>query len=350
MITVPPETTEAKNKTPPPNNEKTSAVAAPVKKVERLFSFIVLIVLLGVMGLLASIVAPGPLKETKNVIIAHGATTRSIAAQLDTEGTLYNPLLFRAAAKLLTYNALHAGEYQITPKQSIASIVLMMHAGKSIVHRFTIAEGLTSAEVVRLLNNTTALAGTITAYPPEGSLFPDTYLYTYGDSRAAMIDRMQKGMHDALDDVWNKREPSINLTSEPQVVILASVVEKETGKASERPRIAGVFYNRLKQHMRLQSDPTVIYAIAQAKGFLDHDLGHDDMAFPSPINTYVTDGLPSQPICNPGRAALEAVTHPEDSDYLYFVADGTGGHVFSRTLAEHNQNVVRWSQMKNKTP
>jgi UPF0755 protein len=216
------------------------------------------------------------------------------------------------------------------------------------VHRFTVAEGLTSTEVVSLLNNTTALNGAITTPPSEGSLLPETYLYTYGDNRAAIIEHMQKAMQDVLNDEWNKRDPTIALTSPQQAVILAAVVEKETGKVSERPRIAGVFYNRLKQHMRLQSDPTVIYAIIQAKGLLDHDLGHDDMTFPSPINTYVTDGLPSQPICNPGRAAIEAVLHPENNEFLYFVADGSGGHVFSKTLAEHNQNVARWSQMKTK--
>jgi len=313
----------------------------------RYLSFVLLTALLGFMAFFATLVAPGPLRSATRVVIAHGTNVRLIAEKLYSEGAVYHPVLFRIAARLFVYNALQAGEYQIEPKQSIASIVLMIHGGHSIVRRFTVAEGLAVGEIIRLLNATTALDGTISLSPAEGSLLPETYLYSYGDSRNELLLRMQKSMQEIVNDEWSQRDASVPVSTPEQAIIMASVVEKETGKASERPRIAGVFYNRLRTHMRLQSDPTVIYAITQAKGFLDHDLDHYDLAFASPINTYVSDGLPSQPICNPGRAAIQAVLHPETNDYLYFVADGTGGHVFARNLAEHNQNVTRWNQIKN---
>jgi UPF0755 protein len=173
-------------------------------------------------------------------------------------------------------------------------------------------------------------------------LLPETYKYSYGDTRAGLIARMQEAMQKRVGEIWAARDETVPLTSPEQMVVLASIVEKETGKADERPRIAGVFYNRLKVNMRLQSDPTVIYALTQGKGELGRALTHDDLSFVSPINTYASDGLPPQPICNPGRAALEAVTHPEHHNYLYFVADGTGGHAFAADLATHNANINRW--------
>jgi UPF0755 protein len=200
--------------------------------------------------------------------------------------------------------------------------------------------------VTQLLKDIPILTGDISAPPADGSLLPETYRYSYGDTRESVIARMQKGMQDALADLWAKRDPAITLKTPQEAMVLASIVEKETGKPSERPRIAAVFYNRLKINMRLQSDPTVIYAITKERGLMDHDLDHHDLEFPSPYNTYTSDGLPPQPICNPGRASLEAVLRPETNDYLYFVADGTGGHVFSHSLEEHNRNVANWAKMK----
>jgi UPF0755 protein len=192
------------------------------------------------------------------------------------------------------------------------------------------------------------MAGDIVTLPTEGSLLPETYNYSYGDSRAGIIFRMQKAMQETLNTLWEKRDPALTLKSPQEAVIMASIIEKETGKSDERARVAGVFINRLRQNMRLQSDPTVIYAIIRANGMLDHDLNHNDLAFPSPYNTYMSDGLPPGPICNPGRAALEAALHPEVNDYLYFVADGSGGHVFAHNLVTHNQNVTHWNEVKPK--
>ena len=291
---------------------------------------------------------PGPLDADKTVVVPHGAGPREVATLLESNGAIYNTLLFRVMVKLLAANGLKAGEYQLTAGQSMDDIVLMIHDGRSITRLFTVAEGLTSNEVKQLLSTTPTLSGDTVQEPSEGSLLPETYRYIYGDSRGGLITRMQKSMQETLNDLWSRRDPNVSLSSPRQAVIMASVIEKETGKAAERPRIAGVFYNRLRLHMRLQSDPTVIYGITKAKGEMDHDIDHADLAFPSPYNTYTNDGLPPGPICNPGRAALDAALHPEQNDYLYFVADGTGGHVFARSLAEHNQNVTKWNEVKGK--
>lgn len=289
--------------------------------------------------------SPGPLVENKTVIIPHGTSTREISNLLASNGVISYPLVFRVAAKLVSGDSLKSGEYEFTSGQSMADIMLIMHEGHSVVHLLTVAEGLTTTDIEALLKNTPALTGDV-AHVAEGSLLPETYRYSYGDSRNSIINRMQKDMQETLNSLWEKRDPAIPLKSAKEAVVLASLIEKETGKAIERPRIAGVFYNRLRTNMRLQSDPTVIYAITLAKGPMSRELVHDDMAFPSPFNTYVSDGLPPEPICNPGRASIEAALHPEQNEFIYFVADGTGGHVFSKDLAQHNQNVTKWNEIK----
>jgi len=309
-----------------------------------LYFFFVLAAFVPLVGLW-SYLCPGPLSESQTVIIPHGTSTREIASLLSSNEVISHPLLFRIAAKLTSGDSLKSGEYEFSAGHSMADVMQLMHEGHSVVHLLTVAEGLTSDDIAALLKNTVALTGD-TPRAPEGSVLPETYRYSYGDSRASIISRMQKDMQETLNSLWEKRDLAIPLKSPKEALILASIIEKETGKSAERPRIAGVFYNRLRTNMRLQSDPTVIYAITKAKGPLGRDLVHDDMAFPSPYNTYTTDGLPPEPICNPGRAALEAALHPEQHEFLYFVADGTGGHVFSKDLAQHNQNVTKWNQIK----
>ena len=307
------------------------------------FSVAIFIFILIPVLSVAALFAPGPLSQEKTIVIAHGAKTADIGAQLAQEKAIYLSPLFRLAARLAS-NSLKAGEYAIPAHASTFDIAVMMHEGHSVVRLFTVAEGLTSAEITRLLNNEPVLTGTIDTVPPEGSLLPETYRYSYGDSRSSVIVRMQKSMQAKLNIVWAGRESGLPLNSPQDAVILASIVEKETGKAEERPRIAGVFYNRLRLNMRLQSDPTVIYAITGGKEALARTLTHEDLSFTSPINTYVSDGLPPQPICNPGHAALEAVAHPEHNNFLYFVADGSGGHAFAADLATQNDNINRWHQ------
>ena len=244
----------------------------------------------------------------------------------------------------MTNGSLKAGEYDVPARASPVDIATMMQEGRSVVRLFSVPEGLTSTEIVQMLQNEPVLTGPIDILPTEGSLLPESYRYSYGDTRAGLITRMQKAMQEKLNEAWADREGGLPLNSAADAIILASIVEKETGKAEERPRIAGVFYNRLRLNMRLQSDPTVIYALTRGQQTLDRALTHEDLGFASPMNTYASDGLPPQPICNPGRAAMEAVMHPEHNDFLYFVADGTGGHAFATNLAAHNENINRWHQ------
>jgi UPF0755 protein len=311
-------------------------------RLARLLSALILTAVLAPMLTIGALFVPGPLTQAKTIIVPHGANAAAIGAQLAQEGDIYLAPLFRLAARLVASGSLKAGEYALPAGASAIDIALMMHEGKSVVRLFTVAEGLTSAEIVHLLNLDPVLTGNVDVMPAEGSLLPETYRYSYGDNRAALIVRMQKAMQDKLNDIWAAREPGLPLQSPHQAVILASIVEKETGKTEERPRIAGAFYNRLHDNMRLQSDPTVIYAITRGQGTLDRALTHDDLAVASPINTYASDGLPPQPICNPGAASLQAVTHPEHNNFLYFVADGSGGHAFSADLAGQNQNINKW--------
>ncbi|MDD4615685.1 MAG: endolytic transglycosylase MltG [Alphaproteobacteria bacterium] len=291
--------------------------------------------------------APGPLDQSKNVIVAHGTRTSDIGTQLVQEKAVYSPFLFRIAA--LIAGPLKAGEYAIPAKARPIDIARIMHEGISVVHTFTAAEGLTSTEIVKLLMSAPALSGTIPSVPPEGSLLPETYHYTYNDSREGILTRMQKAMREKIRELWAARDKDAPMKSIDEALALASIVEKETGKPSERARIAGVFFNRLRRNMRLQSDPTVIYALTNGKTSLNRPLTHNDLTTPSPINTYTNTGIPPQPICNPGRAALEAVLHPERHNYLYFVANGSGGHVFSSDLEAHNRNVASWRKIESAT-
>jgi UPF0755 protein len=296
-----------------------------------------------------SIFLPGPFSDQKIVIVTRGTSTAAIASELSAQHAIYMAPLFHITAKLIGNGSLKAGEYALPPHASTLDIVRMMHEGHSVVRLFMAAEGLTSSDIVDLLNNDPVLTGTIVDVPEEGTLLPESYRYDYGDQRAAIVTRMKKAMQDKLAELWKGRESGLPLRTPEEAVVLASIVEKETGKAEERPRIAGVFYNRLHLNMRLQSDPTVIYAITKGKDTLDRPLTHDDLSVASPINTYANDGLPPQPICNPGIAALTAVLHPEHNDYLYFVADGTGGHAFAADLMTQNQNINHWHQVLEKT-
>jgi len=306
----------------------------------QLFSFALLAIVLGFVVGLASLFAQGPSAEEKNIVVLHGETAASIGTHLAEEKLLYAAFPFRLAARII--GSLKAGEYAIPAKACPFKIATILHEGKSVVRMFTAIEGLTSAEIVVALNDNQALTGAIDRIPEEGSLLPETYRYTYGDSRMSLVARMQNALQEKIASLWAAREEGLPLASPREAIILASIIEKETGKADERSRIAGVFYNRLRQSMRLQSDPTVIYALTNGMRSLNRALTHDDLLIASPINTYTQDGLPSQPICNPGSAALEAALHPEHHSFLYFVADGTNGHAFSSDLTTHNKNVNYW--------
>jgi UPF0755 protein len=321
-----------------------------VRAIRNIF---VTLLLLGILGggafaywFTGDVKAEGPLTAEKLFYIAPATRTKDMADKLEQAGIIDSALAFRLDARLQgRIEALKAGEYQFLPHMSIAGVIALMQSGKTYQHKITIPEGLMSVEIVELLNKETALTGTVNPIPPEGSLLPETYKFSYGDTKESVIKRMQKAMQDTMDSLWQKHAPDLPL-SEQEAIVLASIVEKETGVAAERPRVAGVFLNRIRKGIPLQSDPTVIYAQTQGQTILNRQLTSADLKKPSAYNTYMITGLPPTPIANPGKASLEAVLNPEKNDYLYFVADGSGGHAFAKTLKEHNDNVARWRALE----
>ncbi len=286
--------------------------------------------------------APGPLAEGKMVNIPRGLGIRDIADLLQREGVIDQPYVFMGGViALKARGELKYGEYQFTKNSSVADVVDTITEGKVIQHAVTVPEGLTSEQIVARLLENDGLAGQIKEIPREGTLLPETYRFTRGMTREQIIQRMQQAHRRVLQEVWERRMQDLPVKTPEQLVTLASIVEKETGRPDERTRVAAVFVNRLKSRMRLQSDPTIIYGLTGGKGSLGRPILKSEIEQPTPYNTYVVDGLPPGPIANPGRASLEAAANPARTKELYFVADGTGGHVFSENYTEHQKNVAR---------
>jgi UPF0755 protein len=286
--------------------------------------------------------APGPLAEDKMVNIPRGLGIKDIADLLQREGVIDQPYVFMGAViALKARGELKYGEYQFTKNSNVADVVDTITEGKVIQHAVTVPEGLTSEQIVARLLENDGLAGQIKEIPREGTLLPETYKFTRGMTREQIIQRMQQAHRRVLQEVWERRMQDLPVKTPEQLVTLASIVEKETGRPDERTRVAAVFVNRLKNRMRLQSDPTIIYGLTGGKGSLGRPILKSEVEQPTPYNTYVVDGLPPGPIANPGRASLEAAANPARTKELYFVADGTGGHVFSENYAEHQKNVAR---------
>ncbi len=286
--------------------------------------------------------APGPLPEDKVVNIPRGLGIRDIADLLQREGVIDQPYVFMGGVIVLKARGeLKYGEYQFNKQASLADVVDTIIESKVVQHALTVPEGLTSEQIVARLLETDTLTGKIKEIPREGTLLPETYKYSRGVTRELIIQRMQQAHRHVLQEVWEHRMQDLPIKTPEQLVILASIVEKETGKPDERTRVAAVFVNRLKSKMRLQSDPTIIYGLTGGKGSLGRPILKSEIEQPTPYNTYVVDGLPPGPIANPGRASLEAAANPARTKELYFVADGTGGHVFSDNYAEHQKNVSR---------
>lgn len=290
---------------------------------------------------------PGPLEERAVIVVERGTGLRELSATLEHEGIIREGMVFALFARLEEkHNRLKAGEFAFDPGMSAREVLDRIVAGETVVRRLTIAEGLTTREALERVSKAEGLVGAVPSGIGEGELLPDTYHYSWGDSRAALVERMRGAMRRTLAAHWAERPSDLPLSSPEELLVLASIVERETSVADERPQVAAVFLNRLRLGMRLQSDPTVVYGLADGLGSIGRPLTRVDLQTPHPYNTYVIDRLPPHPIANPGAASIAAVVRPAESDYLYFVADGSGGHAFARTLAEHNRNVANWRRIQ----
>ena len=297
--------------------------------------------------------APGPLREEVIVVLPKGAALMDTSRLLALHGAIGTEFgqefLFRLGARYRREDrAIRYGEYLIPAGASMEEVLALLVSGETIEHKMTVAEGLTSYQIVEILRASEILTGEIAEVPPEGSLAPNTYFIQRNQSRGDVLKRMAEAQATVLAEAWEQRADGLPLASAEEVLVLASIVEKETGVADERGRVASVYVNRLKRGIKLQSDPTVVYGVTEGKGPLGRGLRRSELDRATPYNTYVIDGLPPTPIATPGRDAIMAVVNPEETDFLYFVADGTGGHVFATTLKEHNRNVAAWRKIEKK--
>lgn len=286
----------------------------------------------------------GPLEQEVVVLIPRGTGTHGIAQKLTEMHVINNARLFDMAVwENDLIGKLKAGEYQFAPHETPRQVMDKLAAGKVLIRRVTVPEGELTVTIRKLVESAEVMTGNWPSTPvPQGSLLPETYHYVYGDSRSEMVGRMRKAREDLLAELWPKRAANLPITTQEQAIILASIVEAETPVSAERARVAGVYLNRLKRNMKLQADPTVAYGITKGERELERPLTLTDLAQATPWNTYTIDGLPPTPINHPGRASIAAVLQPETHDFLYFVADGKGGHVFARTYDEHLKNVAAY--------
>jgi UPF0755 protein len=290
--------------------------------------------------------AAGPLEQSRIVNIPRNVGPRDIAELLQREGVIDQKWVFLGGILVMKdWGKLKSGEYEFKKQASLREVIDTIVDGKVFQHHLTVPEGLTSEQVVQRLMDNDVLAGNVNI-PREGTILPDTYSFPRGSTREQLIQHMQQEQRRIVQDIWNRRSADLPLKTPEQLVVLASLIEKETGKPDERTRIAAVFVNRLKLKMRLQSDPTIIYGLVGGKGTLGRPILRSEIDQPTPYNTYVIDGLPPGPIANPGRASLEAAANPARTKELYFVADGTGGHAFSENLDQHQKSVARLRQLE----
>jgi UPF0755 protein len=342
---------QAKEVPPPPKRSK-SAKGNFIVFMNFMMSCLVLVVLgAGLVFLYGKSVfeAAGPLTEPQTVVIKEGSSLSQISSKLLSNDVIDNGWIFSQGVKAhKAQSSMKAGEYIFKPEMSMYDVMETIRSGKGILHKVTLPEGLTVFQIFERLAKHEILEGPLPeTLPPEGSLMPDTYPFQRGTTRAEVIERMKIAQETFLAQIWEKRVADLPISTPQELVTLASIVEKETGKADERPRVASVFINRLNRGMKLQSDPTILYGIFGGEGKpSDRPIYKSDIETPTPYNTYTIPALPPGPIANPGRAAMEAVANPSRTDDIFFVANGTGGHVFAKTLDEHNQNVARWRQIE----
>ncbi|MBC6444727.1 MAG: endolytic transglycosylase MltG [Alphaproteobacteria bacterium GM202ARS2] len=292
---------------------------------------------------------PGPHDQATQFVIERGDSPRTIAQNLKSKNLIQNENLFNwIVFATRSRNQLKVGLYTSTPRASLFDILTQITSGDATLLRLTIPEGRNLKQALTLIQEAPGLIGALPDDLHEGDIFPDTYFYHYGERRTTLIATMRKLAERTLLRAWRKREDGLPLNTPHDMLVLASIVEKETSLARERRRVAGVFINRLRQNMKLESDPTVTYGITKGQYELDRPLRYSDLRRYSPWNTYRVRGLPPTPICLPGKKALEAVARPLATDELYFVADGSGGHRFAKTFEEHQRNVKRWRQWQKK--
>ncbi len=296
-------------------------------------------------------VEEGPLSFQVNIYIPKGKNLKQIARLLKEEGVIKSSAVFSLGVRASRQSGnLKSGEYIIPPFASAQMVMKILVNGQTVVRRVTIPEGLTSSQIIEFLNKVPELTGEVVEIPKNGTLLPETYYYSFNDTRQSIIDRMRFAMDRLLAEEWPKRDKNLPFLTPEEAVTMASMVEKETAVDYERSLIASVFQNRIEKKMRLQSDPTVIFALTDGQLNLNRRLTYADLKFESPYNTYVAYGLPPHPICNPGSASVLAVLHPEKTDFLYFVADGSGAHVFAKDYKQHSKNVIAWRKVRrNKT-
>ena len=330
----------------PPKRRRRSGLGV----ISAFLSFVLVGALIGLGGFTAALLEAGragPLGADKVVAITREDDGGPIAEQLERAGVIDSAIFFSGMTLLDgSRSTLKRGEYDFKAGSSLRDVERLLQSGKVVLHSITIPEGLTSDQIVQRLRDNDILVGEVKEPPREGSLLPETYKFARGETRQALLTVMSKAQTKVVDEIWQRRAADLPIKSPGELVTLASIVEKETGKVDERPRVAGAFINRLQKHMRLQSDPTIVYGLVFGKGTLGHSITKAELAQATPYNTYNIDGLPPGPICNPGKAALEAAANPSKTGDLYFVADGTGGHAFASTLEQHLKNVARWRQIE----
>jgi UPF0755 protein len=335
---------------PPREPKRKRPRRAGLASLSAVLSLVLVAVFVGLAGFVGVLVAErkaGPLTEDKTVLLTREDDDGPIADQLEKAGVIENSTLFYVMTVLDGQrSALKRGEYAFKAGLSMREVEDMLAHHRVVRHKLSVPEGLTSEQIVQRLRDDELLAGDIKETPREGSLFPDTYVFERGESRQALLDHMGVEQKRIVNEIWQKRSSDLPIKSSGELVTLASIVEKETGKSEERFKVAGVFVNRLQKHMRLQSDPTIVYGLMFGKGTLGHSITKAELQEATPYNTYSIDGLPPGPICNPGRAAMEAVANPARTKDLFFVADGTGGHAFAETIDQHTKNVAHWRQIE----
>ena len=309
------------------------------------FSIVILLVIFAQIKIWVN--EAGNINGPVNVVINKGETSGIVAQKLAESGVISKPWLFKLSARFKGLDKhLKAGEYQFVKGISLSEVIRQIAQGEVFFRKITLPEGLTTKQMLKIIKEDEALSGKITIIPEEGELLPETYSFVLGDSKNSIIKQATEAMQKAKTEAWNNRDEGLPLKNIEEMIVLASIIEKETAVPEERRLVASVFVNRLRKGMRLQTDPTVIYALTKGENDFERKLTRKDLEIDSPYNTYKYYGLPPKPICNPGKASIYAAVHPEMSDYLYFVANGSGGHNFAFSLKEHNNNVKNWKKVR----